>query len=422
MDATRLLDSASPEQRAAVLRVAEHATRLGLRAYVAGGAVRDAFLERPITDVDFVIAGDAISFARGLADAHGGEIVAHERFRTATWTIDAHRHDLASTRTERYPRPAALPEVSTGVPIEADLPRRDFSLNAMALRIDTPELVDPLGGAADIRARRVRALHPNSFVDDPTRILRAARYVARFGFEIESQTLGWLAEGVRHLPLVSGERLKYDIERMFTEQAEPALALLAEWGVFRALGVPVPEPDALRRRFERMRADLADGLFPIGELGLSSEDIVNAAGWGALIYNEGGFAISRWIDRIPFPIAIREALVDSGPLSTLSAQALRGASKSALSAMLRGFSGAGLLLGFLYDSDAFKKMSALSEWAIWRRVRPATTGDDLRARGLRPGPEYARILGRLRDAWLDGEIRSAEDEAALLARLTSASV
>ena len=195
MDATRLLDSASPEQRAAVVRVAEQAARLGLRAYVAGGAVRDAFLERPITDVDFVIAGDAISFARGLADAHGGEIVAHERFRTATWTIDAHRHDLASTRTERYPRPAALPEVSTGVPIEADLPRRDFSLNAMALRIDTPELVDPLGGAADIRARRVRALHPNSFVDDPTRILRAARYVARFGFEIEPQTMGWLALG-----------------------------------------------------------------------------------------------------------------------------------------------------------------------------------------------------------------------------------
>ncbi len=109
MDATRLLDSASPEQRAAVLRVAEHATRLGLKAYVAGGAVRDAFLERPVTDVDFVIAGDAISFARGLAAAHGGEIVAQARFRTATWTIGAHRHDLASTRTERYSRPATLP-------------------------------------------------------------------------------------------------------------------------------------------------------------------------------------------------------------------------------------------------------------------------------------------------------------------------
>lgn len=420
MDATRLLDSASPEQRAAVLRVAEHATRLGLKAYVAGGAVRDAFLERPVTDVDFVIAGDAISFARGLAAAHGGEIVAHARFRTATWTIDAHRHDLASTRTERYSRPAALPEVATGVPIEADLPRRDFSLNAMALRIDAPELVDPLGGAADIRARRVRALHANSFIDDPTRILRAARYVVRFGFEIEPATLGWLAQGVRHLPLVSGERLKYDIERMFAERAEPALALLADWGVFHALGVPVPEPRELRRRFEHMRETLAHGSFPVGELGLSPEDLVNAAGWGALIYNEGGFAISRWIDRIPFPIAIREALLDSGPLSTLSANALRGASASGMSATMRGFSGAGLLLGFLYDSDSLKKMAALSEWSVWRRVRPVTTGDDLRASGLRPGPEYARILGCLRDAWLDGEIQSPEDEASLLARLISA--
>lgn len=421
MDASRLLDSASPEQRAAVLRVAEHAARLGLKAYVAGGAVRDAFLERPITDVDFVIAGDAISFARGLAAAHGGEIVAHERFRTATWTIDAHRHDLASTRTERYPRPAALPDVTTGVPIEADLPRRDFSLNALALRIDMPELIDPLGGVADIQARRVRALHPGSFVDDPTRILRAARYVVRFGFEIDPATLGWLEKGVRHLTWVSGERLKYDIERMFTERAEPALALLAEWGVFHALGVPVPDAQVLRRRFEQMRAILADCPFPTDGLGLSPEDLVNAAGWGALIYNEGGFAISRWIDRIPFPIVIREALVDSGPLSTLAASALRGAEVSDISAMLRGFSGAGLWLGFLYDSDSLKKRAALSEWTHWRQVRPVTTGDDLRARGMRPGPEYARLLGRLRDAWLDGQVRSAEDEAALLARLVPAS-
>jgi tRNA nucleotidyltransferase (CCA-adding enzyme) len=417
MDATRLLDSASPEQREAVHRVAEHAAQLGLRAYVAGGAVRDAFLGRPVTDVDFVVAGDAIAFARGLAGAHGGEVVAHERFRTATWTIDAHRHDLASTRTERYPRPAALPEVTTGVPIEADLPRRDFSLNAMALRIDAPELVDPLGGAADIRTRRVRALHPKSFIDDPTRILRAARYVVRFGFDIDPETLDWLAEGVRHLPLVSGERLKYDIERMFSERAEPALALLAEWGVFHALGVPVPDGDLLRRRFERMRAELARNPIPTDGLGLSPEDLINVAGWGALIYNQGGFAISRWIDRIPFPIAIRDALVDSGPLSTLSPNTLRGASVSEMSALMRGFSGAGLLLGFLYDSDSLKKRSALSEWSIWRHVRPIATGDDLRALGLKPGPEFARILASLRDAWLDGKLSSADEEALLLDRL-----
>jgi len=421
MDATRLLDSASPEQREAVKRVAELAVARGVRAYVAGGAVRDAFLGRPVTDIDFVVAADAIDFARGLALAHGGEIVVHDRFGTATWTIDGHRHDLASTRTERYPRPAALPEVTTGVPIEADLPRRDFSLNAMALRIDAPEVIDPLGGAADIQARRVRALHPRSFADDPTRILRAARYVVRFGFAIDPDTLAWLALGVRHLPLVSGERLKYDIERMFTERAEPALALLAEWGVFHALGVPVPEPAALRRRFEHMRAEMAHCQFPTDGLGLSPEDVVNAAGWGALIYNEGGFAISRWIDRIPFPIAVRDALVDSGPLSTLSANVLRGASVSEMSALMRGFSGAGLLLGFLYDSDALKKRAALSEWIEWRRVRPFTTGDDLRVRGLRPGPDYGRILGRLRDAWLDGEVRSVDEEVMLLGSLVTAS-
>ncbi len=419
MDVSRLLERASPEQREAVDQVAEQAKASAIRVYIAGGAVRDALMQRPITDVDFVVEGDAILFAGLLARNHGGDVVNHERFRTATWTISGHHHDLASTRVERYRRPGALPEVTTGVPIEADLPRRDFSLNAMAVRVDAPGLVDPFGGVADIAGRRVRALHPNSFVDDPTRILRAARYAVRYQFEVDEATTHWIGQGMRHIGAVSGERLKYDIERIFAEMADAALAMAAEWGVFRQLGIPVPGADALRRRFVRMRVGLSSAEFPVTELGLEPGDLVNLAGWGALVYNEGGFAISKWIDRIPFPIHIREALVESGVLSTLSATAFHGAKPSALSTILRVFGGESLLLGWLFDGDPHKRIAALTEWRDWRRVRSVVQGDDLRARGLVPGPQYTRLLSRLRDAWLDGEVRSPEEEAALLARLVA---
>lgn len=417
MDAARLLERASPEQREALDQVAQQARALGVRAFVAGGAVRDAVMERSVADVDFVIEGDAISFARALAAARGGDLTEHPRFRTATWTIGGHHHDLASTRVERYRHPGALPEVTTGVTIDDDLPRRDFTLNAMALRVDAPGLVDPFDGVGDIERRRVRALHARSFIDDPTRILRAARYAVRYRFEIEQGTLGWIAQGVPHIAVVSGERLKYDIERIFAELADDALVMADGWGVFERLRVPVPDESALRRRFERMREGLASGEFPLDGLGLEPADIVNLAGWGALVYNEGGFAISRWIDRVQYPAAIREALVDSGPLSTLSARALRGARPSEMSALMRGFGGPGLLMGWLYDSDPVKRRAALTEWKDWRWVRPMTTGDVLRERGLRPGPEYSRLLGRLRAAWLDGEVHSPDEERALLETL-----
>jgi tRNA nucleotidyltransferase/poly(A) polymerase len=146
----------------------------GERAYLVGGAVRDLLLGAEHPDLDLAVEGDAVELARRL----GAEPVAHERFSTATVDLDGVRVDLARTRAETYPHPGALPEVEPA-PLERDLARRDFTVNAMALPLDgRGQLVDPHGGRVDLRAGLLRVLHPGSFADDPTRALRAARYAA----------------------------------------------------------------------------------------------------------------------------------------------------------------------------------------------------------------------------------------------------
>ncbi len=195
--------------------------------YLVGGAVRDLLLGRGRADIDLVVEGDAAALAARL----GAETVAHERFATAKVELDGHEVDIASARTETYPRPGALPEVTAAAAIEADLGRRDFTINAMAIPLTgEPQLIDPHDGRADLEAGLLRVLHRGSFVDDPTRAIRAARYAARFGFELEPGTAELLR--ATDLGTVSADRREAELLRLAAEATAPrALALLAEWGL-----------------------------------------------------------------------------------------------------------------------------------------------------------------------------------------------
>ncbi len=197
--------------------------------YVVGGAVRDLLLGRGRADLDVVVEGDAAALAARL----GAEPVAHDRFATAKVVLDGHQLDLASARTETYPHPGALPEVSPAAGIEADLGRRDFTLNAMAIPLDgEPRLIDPHGGQADLGAGVLRVLHRGSFADDPTRAIRAARYAARFGFELEPETAALLRAA--DLGTVSADRRQAELLRLAGEGTGPrGLALLGEWGLIQ---------------------------------------------------------------------------------------------------------------------------------------------------------------------------------------------
>jgi tRNA nucleotidyltransferase (CCA-adding enzyme) len=195
--------------------------------YVVGGAVRDLLLGRQRADLDLVVVGDAAALAGRL----GAEPVSHERFATAKVVLDGHELDIAGARTETYPRPGALPEVAPATGIDADLGRRDFTINAMAIPLGgEARLIDPHGGQADLEAGLLRVLHPLSFADDPTRAIRAARYAARFGFELEPETAELLRDA--DLDAVSADRRRAELLRLAAEDSGPGgLALLCRWGL-----------------------------------------------------------------------------------------------------------------------------------------------------------------------------------------------
>jgi tRNA nucleotidyltransferase (CCA-adding enzyme) len=206
--------------------------------YLVGGAVRDLLLGRGRADLDLVVEGDASTLAALL----GAEPVEHERFGTAKVKLDGHEVDIAGARSETYARPGALPDVTVPADIAADLGRRDFTINAMAIPLGgEPRLIDPHEGQADLEAGLLRVLHPGSFVDDPTRAIRAARYAARFGFELEPETERLLRAA--DLSTVSADRREAELLRLAGEPTAPhGLALLCEWGLLepRQGGVDLP--------------------------------------------------------------------------------------------------------------------------------------------------------------------------------------
>jgi tRNA nucleotidyltransferase (CCA-adding enzyme) len=246
------------------------------RVYLVGGAVRDLLLGRGRADIDLVVEGDASALAARL----GADPVEHQRFATAKVDLEGHEVDIATARAETYSHPGALPEV-TPARLEDDLARRDFTINAMAIPLQgEPELIDSRHGHADLENGVLRVLHEASFVDDPTRALRAARYAARFGFVPEPRTEELLL-GV-DLGTVSADRREAELLRIAAEaQASRAFDLLAEWGLVEPreggleLSARVGELLAARPWSEiayRDRAVLLAALGPVGgELELAKE-------------------------------------------------------------------------------------------------------------------------------------------------------
>ena len=191
--------------------------------HLAGGSVRDMLLGREGNDTDIAVAGDACELAQRFAQATGGECTLHERFGTATVRIGQESVDLITARSETYPAPGALPEVKPGT-LEDDLARRDFSINAMAMSLEDGALEDPHNGLQDLRERRIRILHPHSFQQDPTRMLRAVRYEQRLDFRMEELTEYQLRRAITNQALdrVSGDRIRYELEK--TSQEEKPLS------------------------------------------------------------------------------------------------------------------------------------------------------------------------------------------------------
>jgi tRNA nucleotidyltransferase (CCA-adding enzyme) len=202
-------------------------------AYVVGGAVRDALLGRVPRELDVVVEGDAAPVARRAADRLGGDVVVHDRFGTAIVRSPAVTFDVVTARTESYAHPGALPDVRPGASIEDDLARRDFTVNAIALKLADGALTEFPGARADLGAGVLRVLHERSFEDDPTRLLRLARYAARLGFEPDPDTDALAARA--RADTVSGARLGSELRLLLREPQPAALLELERHGLGRAV-------------------------------------------------------------------------------------------------------------------------------------------------------------------------------------------
>jgi tRNA nucleotidyltransferase (CCA-adding enzyme) len=212
-----------------------------MKAYLVGGPVRDLMLKHPNVDLDITIEGNAIRLADSFAELYPGALVTrYLAFKTATVRLpDGSLIDFATARKETYVRGGAFPAVKPSV-IKDDLHRRDFTINAMAISID-PEtwgkLIDPFKGKADLSAKRIRVLHDKSFLDDPTRILRAARFKARLGFKIEARTLKLIKSAIKIkvLDTIKPQRYLKDFNKILKEpKSLDAIKSLKSWDAYRA--------------------------------------------------------------------------------------------------------------------------------------------------------------------------------------------
>jgi len=439
-EVSRKLSEAIPPARLALLHtLAEEADRLNLPVFVVGGFVRDLLLDRPSLDFDVVVEGDAIFFAKRLVDQFGGRVLTHKRFGTAKWDISEVRDklikklnlgkqsnpdelpdslDLITARTEFYEQPAALPTVESSS-IKMDLHRRDFTINTLSLRLDGEYfgmVYDYWGGLSDLRKGHICVLHALSFVDDATRLLRGVRFEQRFGFQIEQRTLDLMEESLPLLNKVTGARLRHEINQILEEPKAPSmLARLNSLGILKAIHPALPWDDTINDHLKRLNTDLLDPAWNLPQHpdGLNLHQTLSYLVWLGQLPE---MTLRSIVSRLRFKSDIRKLLISTSQLIRSLAH-LEDAKPSEVTRRLEKVPRISIYAAYLINDEPAFRESLWKYVNQWAGVTPHTTGDDLRKLGLPPSPAYGEILSSLRNAWLDGEIQSLEEEKGLLSDL-----
>jgi tRNA nucleotidyltransferase (CCA-adding enzyme) len=429
--AALLEEGLSPPVLALVRRISQEAHGMGYAPYFVGGLVRDLLLGVPIVDVDMVIEGDAIALADRLASSIGGRVIAHRRFGTAKWIPTAQvwqqlegdtddtdglpsSIDFAAARTEFYHYPTALPKVELSS-IKQDLHRRDFTINTLAIRLDPDhwgELLDFYGGESDLGEGVIRVLHSLSFVDDPTRMLRAARLESRLGFRLDPRSEELIADALPMLRRVSGDRIRNELKQILVEaEPERALGRLQELGVLAHIHPGLRSDKWLQDRYLSLRRDFEPEIW-----GLKHGDRVFL--YLALLgYRLGEQDLETLIECLKMTREEADDLRSLLKLKGALPQIGWTSRPSSIYRFLEPYRGCVLAAAWLATSSRRLRERLLRHQVEWRLVTLEVAGDDLKAMGLKPGPLFGRLLGRLRDARLDGKVSTREEEEALLQKL-----
>jgi tRNA nucleotidyltransferase (CCA-adding enzyme) len=406
--------------------IADEAQAHEMSLYAVGGFVRDLLLGMVNLDIDLVTEGNAITLAQALKARYGGTVKAHPKFGTAKWLLDeqvAQRLgasladwppfiDFVAARREFYTEPAALPTVEQGS-IKLDLLRRDFTINTLAIRLAPApfgKLLDFYGGERDLQQKVIRVLHSLSFIDDATRMLRAVRFEQRLGFRIEPHTEALFADALPYLHDVSGERLRHELDLILAEaQPEHALCRLQRLGVLAHINGRLIFDEWLSSAFKAARAQLA---YPGWNHGQAHLTEVYWAILACRLENPEELASRLQMKRT------RAALIERlkqvyVTMPYLSERRL----PSEVVYHLDGLPETLLVAAWAIAPTALAREHVTQYARNWRHIHATLTGDDLRRMGLKPGPSFGKLLGRLRQAWLDGEVNSPEQEMAYLKRM-----
>jgi tRNA nucleotidyltransferase (CCA-adding enzyme) len=431
--AARLEQALSAPLLALVHRISREAHDLGYVPYFVGGLVRDLLLKSPIVDVDMVIEGDAIKLAGRLATDLGGRVIAHRQFATAKWLLapgvwrQVMGHvpqdelpasvDFATARTEFYTHPTALPEVARSS-IKQDLHRRDFTINTLAIHLDPDhwgEILDFYGGEADLESGVIRVLHSLSFVDDPTRMLRAARLESRLGFHLDPRSEELIADALPLLKRVSGDRIRHELEQIFDEpEPERALRRLEELGVLAQIHPDLRCDEWLCERYRTWREDADAGIWALDAADASFLCLA------LLAYRLDDEALERLIDRLRIRRGAAEDLRLLPSLKGALGRVSRARRPSMADSLLQPYPARVLAVAWTATSRKRLRERLLRYHTEWRLVETEITGDDLKGMGLRPSPLFGRVLAALRDARLDGKVSTREEEERLLEKLLAA--
>ena len=400
-----------------------HTKQLSL--FMVGGVVRDLLLTMQSTDVDldFTLEGDAIGFTKYLQQQYGGETLSFPAFGTAKWILTEevaetlildftqlpHHIDLATTRTEIYEYPTALPTVEPS-DLQHDLQRRDFTINALAIQLDPNlhdwQLIDLFAGLNDLKQKQLRVLHDESFIDDPTRILRGGRFASRFDFTLETHTSILMQQALPMLGKITGERIRNEL-MLALQERNPAktLLLMDSWGVLQAIHPDFQLPENIEQYFQIIHTTEFEWASIENKLGLY---------WHVLFVTIPPLFLQKICERLLIFGKQQTSLLEASRL--FQEQDFLASPQTKPSKIVKRF-------------ENVPEISLLSVWVVcqqetiqnniqqyltrWRSIQPHTTGKTLQSLGLKPGRHYQVILDKLRNAWLDGKIHTVEEEIQL---------
>lgn len=394
------MESELPEAIYTVLqKISETSTKMQQNVYLIGGIVRDILLQKENDDVDIVVEGDGIAFAKQLQANFGGTLTIHESFGTATWIHPSQLEvDIASSRLEYYERPASLPDVEDST-LQEDLYRRDFTINAMAIQLNEPNfgaLVDPFSGQLDLYDKTIKVLHNLSFVEDPTRILRAVRFETRFQFKMDDQSKTLALHSIEKMKDVSANRIIYEIKRMFQEedviQSMRRLYELNFWQQYTG--------------DSSYKSEAITQVTKLHQLYKQVNQLDHSNVWFA--YFCVPFYVSNDMERMERFVLTKENRKLYDEIIQLNHMELAQLqTKAELHRSLKSISDTAIL--FSVASERLMNETIIIRYIEKRRhLQPYITGAHLKKHGLPPGPIYKEILFQLEIAMLQGLVNSAK--------------